>query len=119
MAASKDATPTELIAEHVPYEFNMVIATYGKLTAGEPDTVLRNALIEAFCLHARCLIDFFNGRKGIAAAEFTDKTYRPFKSGQFPDALVRKLNQQSLISPGNGPPIPQKRLGPRSDKLYL
>jgi len=46
-----------LVHEHIPYEVDMLFATYRKLLAGEPDVIFHNALIESFAIHARALID--------------------------------------------------------------
>ena len=51
-------------------------------------------MIESFCIHARILIDFFNGRGGVKAKEVTLKTYQPFRSGRVSKTLTEKLNTQ-------------------------
>jgi hypothetical protein len=57
---------------HLNYEIWMLEETYQKLP--NADQVINNALIEAFCLHARNLIEFFaeEGRK------YTTEEYRAF-----------------------------------------
>jgi hypothetical protein len=41
------------------YEFWMLAETHKRLLAGIGDTVIQNALIEAFCTHAHNLNNFF------------------------------------------------------------
>jgi hypothetical protein len=51
---------TDIFNEHIPYEIDMLRETYRMLAATPPPTDARkNALIEAFCVHARSLLDFF------------------------------------------------------------
>jgi hypothetical protein len=51
-------------------------------------------MIESFAIHARALINFFNGVDGSKASTFTDDKYVPFAAGRVPQRLVAKLNQQ-------------------------
>jgi hypothetical protein len=46
------------------YEIWMLFEIYGLLEGGVQNTVVRNALIASFCIHARALIEFFNDKKG-------------------------------------------------------
>jgi hypothetical protein len=66
------ASPDELLGHHLVYEIDMLRETHGKLP--NDHTVLNNALIESFCVHARNLIEFFCKR----AKKYTDDNYRPF-----------------------------------------
>jgi hypothetical protein len=69
---SAPASPDELLGHHLVYEIDMLRETHGKLP--DDHTVLNNALIESFCVHARNLIEFF----GKGAKKYTDENYRPF-----------------------------------------
>ncbi len=44
--------------DHLDYEVEMLVETY-KRAAHEPDRIMRNALIESFCTHARLLFELF------------------------------------------------------------
>jgi hypothetical protein len=58
------------------------------------ETAVRNALMESFCIHARNLIDFLQGkRKGVRARALTDN-YMPFASGEIDKALTKKIEDQ-------------------------
>jgi len=71
----------EIFNEHIPYEIDMLRKAY-HLTAGQrPKGVLKNALIEAFCIHARSLIDFFKCKRlrdeDVIASDFTNVAFIP------------------------------------------
>jgi hypothetical protein len=69
----------DMLREHLPYELNMLDYAYealAKETLQSDDAELsKNASIECFFLHARNLIEFFNGSKSVertaSAAHFT------------------------------------------------
>jgi len=70
-----------------------LIDTYAGLIAGT-ELVIRNALIESFCTHARALIEFFEKARGAQA--YADQSYRPLASlsNAKQDKIVRRLNNQ-------------------------
>lgn len=84
-----DAILKEIRNEHLPYEINMLRGTFNKLreidkAGGVPNNapveqqVVRNALIEAFCMHARSLIDFFSRpREGLAKDDTVVTEFAP------------------------------------------
>jgi hypothetical protein len=104
----------EIKNRHLPYEIDMLRGTFKQLkeiddNGGVPETasigqkVVRNALIEAFCVHARSLIDFLTNRSDpkagddATAAEFApnfasnlDVNVEPLKS------IRTKLNKESF-----------------------
>jgi hypothetical protein len=100
----------QLMREHVPYEIAMLRATLDALSAVEWPPLFRNILIESFAIHARVLIDFFNGKGGSDAKHFVNATYVPFAAGKVPDRLTRKLNQQVAH-------ITERRVSGATDKL--
>lgn len=64
MAKEQEALD-KILRKHLPYELDMLRSTFEQLRAiaGKPDhDVIRNALIESFCVHARSLLDFFSNR---------------------------------------------------------
>jgi hypothetical protein len=107
-----DPILAEIKNRHLPYEINMLRGTFKQLkqiddNGGVPkeapiaQKVVRNALIEAFCIHARSLIDFLTNRSdpkagdGATAAEFApnftsdlDVSVDPLKS------IRTKLNKE-------------------------
>jgi hypothetical protein len=106
--ADKTAILDDLMMDHVPYEVAMMRATHDGLVQGLQGTCL-NAYIESFAIHARSLINFFNGKDGCRAEDFTD-SYTPFACGRVPKRLTDKLNQQI-------PHITEKRFNSIGDKL--
>ena len=89
--------------KHVGYELDMLVYTFDKLLLVEqlverslqPGQV--NALIEAFCIHARNLDEFFqgSGRGDTLKAElFADGEYAPLTNDKERKDLVRKINKQ-------------------------
>ena len=92
--ADNAAIKHDLMADHVPYEIWMLRATAdGLRTHPAPPPVIFNAYIEAFAIHARSLINFFNGKDGCHAVDFT-VNYVPFANGKIEERLERKLNAQ-------------------------
>src|SRR5262245_7531592 len=87
-------TDKELFEHHFTYEVWMLIETRSRLLGSVSDVVVRNALIESFCIHARQLIDFFNGKGGSNASSFADTAYVPFVGGTASSDLIVKLNTQ-------------------------
>jgi hypothetical protein len=67
-----DKVSDEIANQHLPYEINQLRGTFNQLMQieravfDERDVsrlIVRNALIESFCVHARSLIDFFANRR--------------------------------------------------------
>ncbi|WP_315742083.1 hypothetical protein [Bradyrhizobium sp. SZCCHNR1075] len=102
-----DKILVEIIGEHLPYEIDVLRLTYKELervakksaAKGQEEQAYRYALIEAFCVHARSLIDFFADKRhkpsDVIASDFTvgfvtalDVAKEPFKS------MRVKLNKQ-------------------------
>jgi hypothetical protein len=88
--------------KHVAYELDMLVYTFDKLLLVEP-LVRRsfqagqvNALIEAFCIHARNLHEFFQGSRAdtLKANTFTDSRYKPRPNDQERKTLIGKINRQ-------------------------
>jgi hypothetical protein len=90
----------EIIQEHLPYEIDMLRATYQLLVATSPPAeVIKNALIESFCVHARSLLDFFENRANksddYAAQNFTSGFSVRINTSIDPLYTLRqKLNKQ-------------------------
>ena len=72
---SQNPSDEELLSHHLRYELEMLVETR-KLLASPQDTVVGNALIESFCVHARVLIEFF--RKPNGASKYADSGYKSF-----------------------------------------
>jgi hypothetical protein len=86
-----------LLNEHVRYELDMLFETSNRLNYCDiDDDVVRNALIESFCIHARQLIDFFNDEKGVHARRFMNDGHSVSSSTtvQLSGKLKTKLNTQ-------------------------
>ena len=94
---------TETQLKYVGYELDMLIYTFDKLLLVEP-LVPRsfqagqvNALIEAFCIHARNLDEFFqgSGRAGtLQAKTFVDSRFKPRPNDKERKNLMSKINKQ-------------------------
>jgi hypothetical protein len=88
-----------LLSHHVKYEVDMLRAAYVFLLNPYLGDVAGNVFIEAFCIHARNLIDLFSERKELEAAEyaaakhFANPGYEPFSRSNI-GQLYGKLNEQ-------------------------
>ena len=89
--------------KHVGYELDMLIYAFDKLLLVEPlvgrsfQAGQVNALIEAFCLHARNLDEFFQGSgRGdtLKAATFADSDYKPCPNDKERKDLISKIRKQ-------------------------
>src|SRR5262245_28677703 len=88
--------------KHVAYELDMLVYTYDKLLLVHP-LVRRNlqagqvnALIEAFCIHARNLHEFFQGSRRadtLNAKTFADSRYRPRPNDERRRELISKITK--------------------------
>jgi len=83
----------ELYNEHIKYECEMLVCTDQMLRLIPVPYPVGNALIESFCFHARCLIEFFDS-KYLTTSLFVDSSYKPWTSGRVPTLLAKKLNTQ-------------------------
>src|SRR5256885_13145964 len=89
----------EMLSHHLYYELMMLGNTFLQLEAGVPkgNEVFGNAYIEAFSVHARNLIEFFEKKLSthyVTAAAFTDASYKPLSA-----SIVRKsCAPNSIIS---------------------
>jgi len=89
----KLASNDEILTHHLHYEIGMLGATYTALSTGFFGTLINNALIESFCIHARALIEFFENKQGGGASRFTGGTYSAAHLGSL-DGIKKKLNTQ-------------------------
>lgn len=91
----------EIAEEHLPYEIGMLVFSARvfqtmKSDGSVPDieAALRNALITAFCTHARNLIDFLESKRKGARARKMANDYKPFANGKIDKRLTKKLEDQ-------------------------
>ena len=73
MGADMETDKTKILEEHLPYEHRMLEHAYAFLTsdsytAMREDWFLRNAVINAFWMHARNLIEFYRNAKDVSAS---------------------------------------------------
>jgi hypothetical protein len=90
--------------KHVGYELDMLVYTFDKLLLVEQPVQRSfqagqvNALIEAFCIHARNLDEFFQGNSRRAdtlkATTYTDSRYKPRPNDKERKNLISKINKQ-------------------------
>jgi hypothetical protein len=86
----------DIFNKYLPYEIDMLRDTY-RMLAEAPTDVHKNALIEAFCVHARNLIDFFMCRKSgdAVVTEFTTGFIRQLDDTVDPLKTIRtRMNKQ-------------------------
>jgi hypothetical protein len=59
--ASMSDPPMNLVdaSEHLLYEIEMFVGTANLLMSTQPDSIITNALLESYAIHARALTDFF------------------------------------------------------------
>jgi hypothetical protein len=101
-----DAILRSIIVEHLPYEIDMLRSCFQKLKAladvdpaseTQEKRICRCSLIEAFCVHARSLLNFFADTK---RTNQTDAIASDFTTGYDPafdltlNPLRTKLNKQ-------------------------
>jgi hypothetical protein len=94
MVKSKLATSEQILREHLPYELWMLRETYVTLKSPPADDVLRNALIDAFCIHARQLLEFFDSKQAMHAKDFTGGIYAAANLSGLTKSERDKLNTQ-------------------------
>lgn len=86
-------TDDEFLGEHLFYEVQMLQGTYLELQKAGYNHIVTNALIEAFCIHARQLVEFFNNKQGRHAKEFTGGSYEHTHLAPVDD-VAKRLNTQ-------------------------
>lgn len=105
MSGVSEAKLKEVVEHHLPYEVDMLFATFVKLDHGIADTHTRNATIESFCIHARNLIEFLESDgKGVKSKAVT-YDYKAFAGGKIAKALKDKIQIKLLTSVTAAPAI--------------
>ncbi len=87
----------EYLREHLPYEFGMMQQTYWRLLQEDDHPVVRNALFESFCTHARNLKDFVTNDAGKGNNSVTARGFVATFGERVPPSLTgafQRLNQQ-------------------------
>jgi hypothetical protein len=116
----------EFIGIHVPYEIDMLVHTFKQLEedlaaklaprADESDKkTMRNALIEAFCLHARNLFYFFKDKQGSKATDYA-QPYQPTAVNNIDD---EKIQTQIAHLSETRTDDPTKKIGPDERKTIM
>jgi hypothetical protein len=120
MAKALDPKVKQIVLDDaLPYELNMLEQTFLALQAVQP-SVLGNALIESFCLHARQLIDFFENEQGVTAEQFTvSDTYVAKETPGIPKGLRTKLNTQIAHLTAKRTSNEADKIGPADRQLLL
>jgi polyphosphate kinase len=114
--------------KHVGYELDMLVYTFDKLLLVER-LVERsfqagqvNALIEAFCVHARNLDEFFQGSgraDTLKAQTFADSRYKPRPNDKERKDIMRKINKQISHLTEQRTSVVEEKFGPADRaKLY-
>ena len=97
--------PAAYLAEHYVYEINMVRGIYrtlpsaiAKRSKGELEACTANALIEAFCIHARVLLDFYkcvSKKDDVVASDFTQSgSFTPIATAKLPPDIRTRMDKQ-------------------------
>jgi hypothetical protein len=84
-----EASYREIIKEHLPYELDMMVGAFRVLEAGEPDVVLRNALINSLAVQVRNVIEFLIERSSAVTHD-----YQPFVVRKIDKTITDKINDQ-------------------------
>lgn len=119
MAKPKLATNEEILREHLPYELWMLRETYARLKSPPADDVLRNALIEAFCIHARQLLEFFENKQALHAKVFTGGIYEAAHLSGLTNSDRDKLNTQIAHLTAKRTTDPTEKIGHSMREHYL
>ncbi|MDQ8729326.1 hypothetical protein [Bradyrhizobium sp. LHD-71] len=122
MTTNKKPAPhlkEEFFNEHLPYEISMLRATYDLARASKP-AAEHNALVEAFLLHARNLIEFYKDRPAcdFDPRMFTVASYQINKDF-VPDSLVARIHRQTSHLTAKRIAHAADELGPRDWALIL
>lgn len=94
------------------YEVWMMRETAGRLARGEADTVIRNALLESFLIHARALVGFFDRR--VKDDDIIARDYVPTWAETIPQSLrdeCDRINKQvaHLTTTRHTAAVPEKQ----------
>ena len=113
MTTNKKPAPhlkEEFFTEHLPYEISMLRATYELARAQKP-AAEHNALVEAFLLHARNLIEFYKDRPAcdFDPRMFTNASYQ-LNRDFIADSLVARISRQTSH-------LTAKRISSAADEL--
>jgi DNA-binding CsgD family transcriptional regulator len=103
------------------YEVWMLQETYSRLRQPQTDSVVVDALIESFCIHARLLLEFFEScgqEQAIEATEFTGGSYIAQYTSAISKTLRGKLNQQIAHLSENRTDLTDEKIGPK-DRAIL
>jgi hypothetical protein len=84
-----DQILNDIIREYLPYEIDMLRLTHKQLEScraqenqeSDSQKVIRLALIESFCVHARSLIHFFSNARGMPTDSFASDFIDGWKTG--------------------------------------
>jgi hypothetical protein len=99
-AMTESNAQTRALAD-LAYEIDQLRGAYAHLVEQPADKVIRNALIESFATHARCLLEFFSGiRKSVRATVYTDLDYKLLSVEQVRSWHARISNQISQLQVG-------------------
>jgi hypothetical protein len=116
----------EAFEHHLAYEIQMLRFTNFLLSVPAFSKGVANALIEAFCIHARNLIDFFNqqsetpgGSDYMGARHFCRKEYKSFPNGDLDTKLTGKLSQQIAHLTYNRSAKGEDKIGPDERKELM
>jgi hypothetical protein len=96
--SKRPITPdSQAFTADLPYEIDMLRHTYGRLlNHGPEDIVGQNALIESFCVHARNLLELFNGHnKAIPVREMVVESYEPIRLNALYGQISEQINHLS------------------------
>jgi hypothetical protein len=120
MAKPAPISPREKLECHYNYEVDMLCETYKYMATADysgADKLIKNALIESFCIHARSLIEFFSKRQTGAAKTYVGDGYKRLKVEGRLETLNRMLNNQ--IAHLINDLINDKRTSEESDKINV
>jgi hypothetical protein len=109
----------EFFAEHLPYEIDMLRATYELVRASKPPAE-HSAVLESFLMHARNLIEFYKDKPSC------DFDPRMFTVGSFQlnkdfiaDSVLPRINKQVSHLTARKVARDSDKLGPRDWALIL
>jgi hypothetical protein len=89
-----DDNIARVICEHLSYEISMLTMTNELLNKNIDSEIVRNALFESFCIHARQILDFLNNKQGTKVNSIADEEFLATKSTEAFAKYDRKINTQ-------------------------
>ena len=104
----------EIMERHLPYEITMLVCSHTALgtmiySKDDHSKLVRNSLINSFCIAARNVLDFLLNKINARASAVTFN-YKPFAQGKPEQSLIQKIQDQIAHITLNRTSDPEKKI---------